>query len=365
MPQRSDYGFGIIGCGSISDSHAKAIHAMKGGHLACVYSRNKANADRVAKPYDCATYQDLDAFLAHPDLDVVTIATPSGAHLAPCERAAAAGKHVVCEKPLEVTLGRVDRMIRVCKKNNVVLAGILPRRFSDVTRVFKKALDGGRLGRITLADAYVKWHRTQAYYDSGDWRGTWALDGGGALMNQSIHTIDLLVHLAGEVQWVSDFADLAIHKRIETEDNAVAILKFKNGALGVIEGSTSCYSPTGHPAEIHLCGSDGSIVMRGDTFPVWDFRKKYAWDSRTRKKFSPGSRGKGAGATDFLGHQRNFEDAVHAIAKGERPLVDGHEARKSIEIILAIYRSALAGGKPVKLPLKRTPARKPFNGKPS
>ena len=145
----------------------------------------------------------------------------------------------------------------------------------------------------------------------------------------------------------------------------MAILKFKNGALGVIEGSTACYSSTCHPPEVHLCGSDGSIFMRDDTFPVWDFRKKNAWDSRTRKKFSPLSDAEGAGAADpaaigFLGHQLNFEDAVQAISKGTSPLVDGAEGRKSIEIILAIYRSALAGGKPVKLPLKRTPVRKSF-----
>ena len=136
-------------------------------------------------------YQDYETFLAHPGLDIVTIATPSGAHLEPCVQAAKAGKHIICEKPLEVTLERVDRMIRACDANKVMLAGIFPRRFSDATAVFKKAVDSGRLGKITLADAYIKWYRTQEYYDSGDWRGTWLLDGGGALMNQSIHTIEL------------------------------------------------------------------------------------------------------------------------------------------------------------------------------
>jgi predicted dehydrogenase len=136
-----------------------------------------------------------------------------------------------------------------------------------------------------LANAYIKWFRTQEYCDSGDWRGTWLLDGGGALMNQSIHTIDLLYHLAGDIEFVCAYADRAIHNGIETEDNAVAILKFKSGALGVIEGSTSCYSPGGHPAEVHLCGSEGSIFMRDNSFTVWEFKKQLPSDNKIRKKF--------------------------------------------------------------------------------
>ena len=204
-------------------------------------------------------------------------------------------------------------------------------------------------GKITLADAYIKWYRTQEYYDSGDWRGTWMLDGGGALMNQSIHTIDLLYYLAGEVKAVCAYADRAIHEDIETEDNAVAIVKFQSGALGVIEGSTSCFSPTGHPAEVHMCGADGSIFMRDNSFTVWDFKRKRSSDKKNMQKFraEPGEAGAGAAdpsAIDFSGHQKNFEDAVRSLKRGEKPLIDGTEARKSIEIILAIYRSALTGG---------------------
>jgi UDP-N-acetyl-2-amino-2-deoxyglucuronate dehydrogenase len=365
MAKKGGFGFGIVGCGMIANFHAQAIETMKGGHLACVFSRSKANADRVARTYNCASYQDYNAFLAHPGLDIVAIATPSGAHLEPCVQAARAGKHIICEKPLEVTLERVDRMIRECEANKVMLAGIFPRRFNEATAVFKKAVDSGRLGRITLADAYIKWYRTQEYYDSGDWRGTWLLDGGGSLMNQSIHTIDLLYYLAGDVESVCAYAERTIHKRIETEDNAVAIIKFKNGALGVIEGSTSCYSPTGHPAEVHLCGSEGSIFMRDESFTVWDFKKKKSQDKKIKQKFQAemGEAGAGAadpGAIDISGHLKNFEDAVRSLKTGKKPFIDGPQARKSIEIILAIYRSALKGGKPVQLPLKRTPVRRSF-----
>jgi predicted dehydrogenase len=184
-------------------------------------------------------------------------------------------------------------------------------------------------------------------------------------MNQSIHTIDLLYYLAGEVDSVCAFADLAIHRGIETEDIAVAVVKFKSGALGVIEGSTSCFSPTGHPAEVHLCGSDGSIFMRDNSFTVWDFKKKRPSDKKVRQQFQAPLGEVGAGAADpkaidFSGHQKCFEDAVRALKAGRKPLIDGPQARKSIEIILAIYRSALKGGKPVQLPLKRTPIRKSF-----
>jgi predicted dehydrogenase len=365
MAKKGGYGFGIAGCGMVADFHAQAIAAMKGGHLACVFSRQKANAQRVAKKYGCAAYTDYAAFLAHPGLDIVTIATPSGAHLEPVEKAAAAGKHIACEKPIEVTLERVDKIIQVCKKNKVMLAGIFQRRFNEATQVFKKAVDAGRLGKITLADAYIKWYRTQEYYDSGYWRGTWKLDGGGALMNQSIHTIDILCYLAGDVKWICAFADRTIHKGIEAEDNAVAILKFKNGAMGVIEGSTSCYSPLGHPAEVHLCGSEGSIFMQDNSFTVWDFKKRRSNDNNIMQKLGAQQGGPGAGAADpaaisYIPHQKNFEDMVNALKKGAKPMVDGAEGRKAIEIILAIYRSALAGGKPVRLRLKRTPLRKPF-----
>jgi predicted dehydrogenase len=365
MAGKKDFGFGIVGCGMVADFHARAIAAMRGGHLCAVYSRAEANAARLAAAYGCAAYTDLAAFLAHPGLEIVTIATPSGAHLEPAVAAAQAGKHVLCEKPLEVTLERVDRMIRVCREQGVMLAGIFQRRCLEAVRHFKQAVDAGRLGPISLADAYIKWYRTQEYYDSGAWRGTWELDGGGALINQSIHTVDLLYHLAGEVEWVCAFADRRLHRRIAVEDNAAAVLKFRSGALGVIEGSTSCYAPGGHPAEIHLCGADGSIFMRDNSFTAWEFRRPRPADRRIRQAFmaAPGAPGSGAAdpaAIDFTLHQRVFEDAVRAVKRQAAPMVDGEEARKAVEIVLAIYRSALAGGRPVRLPLKRTPARRPF-----
>lgn len=362
---KKSMGFGIVGGGMISRFHAKAIAGMKGGHLECVYDKIPQAAERLGTELGVAWYSDQKKFLAHPGLDIVTIATPSGAHMEPVLAAAKAKKHIICEKPLEVTLERIDKMIDACRKNKVTLTGVFQRRFYGSVVEARKAIGKGRMGKIQMADAYVKWFRTQEYYDSGQWRGTWKLDGGGALMNQSIHAIDLLLHLVGDVKSVCAYADRSNHKRIEVEDIAVAILKFKNGAMGVIEGSTSCFANGGHPLEVQLCGSDGSIFIKDDKFSVWDFRKQSAGDKDIMKAhgYVAGAAAAGAAdpsAIDYVPHMKNFEAAVKAIMVGRKPDIDGKEARRSVELILAIYKSALAGGKEVKLPLKSTPVRKSF-----
>ncbi len=357
--------FGIVGSGMIAEFHGRAIQAMKGGELKAVYGRNPKTAKRLAKQLSCEAYTDYHSFLADAGIDAVTIATPSGAHLEPAEEAAKRGKHIVCEKPLEVTLERIDRMIAVCREQGVVLAGIFPRRFSKPLSLLKKALTDGRFGAITMANAYVKWFRPQSYYDSDSWRGTWQLDGGGALMNQSIHTIDRLYYLMGDVRQISATAACMAHERIEVEDTAIINLKFANGAFGVFQGSTACYSSTDHPARVEICGDQGSVFMEDDSFTCWDFAKKRRSDSNMLRQYGKKGQKAGSRATepksiDFSNHLLNFEDAVRAMQGGYTPIVDGAEARKSVEIILAAYQSALKGSKPVSLPLKRTPRRKPF-----
>ena len=176
-----------------------------------------------------------------PELDVVCICTPSGAHMEPAVQAARAGKHVVVEKPLEITLPRCDAIIAACDAAGVRLCTIFPSRFTPANLRLKEAIDLGRFGRLTLGDTHVKWWRTQQYYDSGGWRGTWQLDGGGALMNQAIHNVDLLYWLMGDVASITALTATLAHERIEVEDTAVAALRFKNGALGVIEAATSAY----------------------------------------------------------------------------------------------------------------------------
>ncbi len=346
--------FGIIGAGMIANFHAKAIQAMEGGELHSFYGRRQEAVDELVAANGGRGFTDFDEFLADPELDIVTIATPSGAHLEPAVAAAKAGKHVICEKPLEITPERIDLMISACEDAGVTLSGIFNRRFHPAMDAFKRSVDDGRFGKLTLCEASVKWYRDQAYYDSGAWRGTWALDGGGALMNQSIHLIDQLIYLAGDVASVSASTACLAHEGIEVEDTAVAILEFKNGARGVIQGSTACWSSTGHPAEVNLCGDQGSAFLADEKFKVWDFAESAPEDEVVLAELMQNSEAKGLGANDptainFEGHRLNFEDVVGAIRAGRAPSVRGEEARRAVALICAIYESARRDGAKVYL----------------
>ncbi len=346
------YGFGIVGLGLIADFHARALQAIGGekARIAACCSRSQEKVNAFADKYGCRGYTSLKAFLEDPDLQVVSICSPSGAHLETALATAQAGKHLIVEKPLEITPERCDRIIEACQKNRVTLAGVFQSRFHAVSGIVKGAIDQGRFGRLVLGDAYVKWFRSQEYYDKGGWHGTRALDGGGALMNQSIHAIDLLQWFMGRVESVQAFTATLGHERIEVEDNAVAALRFASGALGVIEGSTAIYP--GFLKRLDICGTGGSAVLEEESLKAWEFAQKRPEDERIREEHSAGT-DSGGGAADpaaisFKGHQRQFEDLVEALEAGRKPLVDGVEARKSVAIIDAIYRSAREG-KPVRL----------------
>ncbi len=349
-------GFGIIGCGMISRFHEKAIAEARGARLVACFDQFGSAADRLADEVGCRSYHELDAMLAAPDIDIVTICSPSGAHMEPAIAAANAGKHVVVEKPLEITLTRCDKIIAACKKNNVVLSTIFPSRFHESSVQLKKAVDQDRFGRLTTGDSYVKWFRTQEYYDSGAWRGTWELDGGGALMNQAIHSVDLLTWLMGPVESISANTATLAHKRIAVEDVATASLRFKNGALGVIEASTAAFP--GYLKRIEIHGSEGSAVIEEEDITAWDFAKKKPGDAAILKRLA-GKTETGGGAADpsaigHHGHTAQFTDVIKAIKSGRRPAIDGVEGRRSVEIILAIYKAAETG-RAVELPLKRDP----------
>lgn len=345
--------FGIIGTGMIGAFHAKAITAMQGGELGGVADKIPERAEAFAGQIGTRAYGSVEDMLADPAISIVTIGTPSGAHFEPAMAAISAGKHVVVEKPLEITTDRIDQMTRAAAENGVTIAAILNRRFHPAMDTFKKAVDAGRFGRLTSASAYVKWYRDQAYYDSAGWRGTWALDGGGALMNQSIHTIDALIHLAGPVRSVQANTACLAHVNIEVEDIAVAILEFQNGARGVIEGSTCTWSAAGHPARVQLAGTDGSVFLADEAFEIWDFKDSQPQDETVHATMMKGG-GTGLGANDpsaisFYQHQRNFEEVVAAIHEGREPTTSAAEARKSVQLIQAIYQSAQDEGKRVYL----------------
>jgi len=337
-----NYGFGIVGTGMIAGFHARAIKAMRGGELTACYSRSQEKADNFGKKYNCKGYSDFNSFLSDPKIDIVTVCTPSGAHLEAALKIAEAGKHAVIEKPLEISLKRCDQIIEAFDKKGLKLSGVFQSRFFNASRVLHDAVKNGKFGKLVLGDAYIKWYRNQEYYDNGGWKGTRKFDGGGALMNQSIHAIDLLLWYMGPVDSVMAFTGILGHKRIEVEDTAVASLLFKNGAMGVIEGSTAVFP--GFLKRIEISGVSGSAVLEEDHFNVWNFEKQSSEDEKIKEKFGKTSKtGGGAadpGAIDFTGHKHQFENFVNSLEGKEQLLIDGAEARKSVEIILAIYRSA-------------------------
>jgi predicted dehydrogenase len=336
------FNFGVVGCGMIAGFHAKAIKAA-GGKLVACFDTFEQSAQRLAgENGGCKPYFDMNEFLADKAIDIVTIATPSGAHLDPAIAAAEAGKHVIVEKPLEVTLERCDKIIAACEKNNVKLATVFHSRFHDSSQKIKTAIESGRFGRLTLCDAIVKWYRTQQYYDSGKWRGTWKLDGGGALMNQAIHTIDLLAWLAGNVTEVTAHTALLGHENIEVEDTATATIKFDNGAIGTIVGTTAAYP--GYLKRIEISGTKGSAVLEEEDIVKWDFDEPQPEDKKINEEMlnrkSSGGGASDPAAIDFSGHAKLFANMIRAIETNSKPLVDGLEGRKSVEIILAIYKAA-------------------------
>jgi len=337
-------GWGIVGCGMIAKFHAKAIAEMRGSHLVGCYSRDIAKASAFAKEFASVPYDDLSAMLKNPKLDIVTISTPSGAHLEPGIAAARAGKHVLVEKPLEVTTKRCDRLIDECERQGVYLGTIFPSRFHRAATLLKGAVDHGRFGSIAVADAIVKWYRTQQYYDSGKWRGTWQLDGGGALMNQAIHSVDLLLWLMGPVRSVSAMTALRAHERIEVEDTAVATLEFQSGALGTIVATTAAFP--GSLKRVEISGSQGMAVLEEEALVRWHFAKPIPSDQKILQEMQSNTTGGGASDPAAIGHTAHrelFKDFAKAIQSGLPSKIDGREGRRSVELIQAIYRSAKTG----------------------
>ncbi|HEY2787480.1 MAG TPA: Gfo/Idh/MocA family oxidoreductase [Fimbriiglobus sp.] len=338
------FGFALVGCGMIARYHARAILEIPGARVAALVSRTLSNGETLIRetgiPH-CPTFTSLDEALKAPGVDAVIITTPSGAHLEPATLAAAAGKHVVVEKPLEITVDRCDRIIAVCDKHKVQLCTIFPSRFGDANVALKAAVDAGKFGRLTLGETACKWWRTQAYYDEGGWKGTQALDGGGALMNQAVHNVDLLLWMMGDVSHACGFTATLAHERIEVEDTAVAVLKFKNGALGTIRATTSVHP--GYPKTIAIHGDKGSAEIEQDDVVRWDFTPETDDDRTTKAKFAAKA-GASGGAADpkaisHEGHRRQLAEFVAAVQAGRTPKVDGREGRKSVALIRAIYDS--------------------------
>jgi UDP-N-acetyl-2-amino-2-deoxyglucuronate dehydrogenase len=333
------WNFGIIGAGLIADFHAKAINDIPNARLAGCCDKIREKAQKLADNYGIRVFGDYQEMLKSNDIDIVTIATPSGFHAEPVIAAAQAGKHVLCEKPLDITLERIDSMIEAHEKAGTHLGGIFPYRFNDYVTVLREAINTGRFGTITYAGVYVPWWRTDGYYRDS-WHGTWNLDGGGALMNQSIHMIDMLCDLMPPVESVKALAGTLGHK-IETEDTAAAVLRFEGGALGIVYGTTASFP--GRFRRFEITGTKGTVINVENSITVWQFADEKPQDKQILAKFGQIEGGGGVSdpaAITYENHTRNFKAFLNALESGKKFRIDGREARKAVEVILAVYKSA-------------------------
>lgn len=330
---------GIIGGGNISDTHARAAREIEGVEIAAIHGRNREKTARLAEAYGATAYEDLPAFLAHQPMQIVLIGSPSGLHAAHGIAAARCGLHVLVEKPIDIKTERVDAFIAECEHSRVKLGVFFQDRVAPGIRKLKELVDAGKLGKPILVSGRVKWYRPPEYYGGPRWRGTWALDGGGALMNQAVHTVDLLLWLMGDVASVSARATTALND-IEVEDTVVATLEFANGAIGTLEAATSVYP--GYRRRVELTGSEGTIILEQDRIVAADLRSPLA------DRFEPIAETSNSAATspiisDVSGHKRILEDFLRAIETDTKPICDGREGRRSVELVQAIYQSARTG----------------------
>ena len=344
MSSSSDeIGFSIIGTGMIAEFHANAIRAVPGARLVGAYGSTPKQSEAFCQKHGIRPFHSLESLIADPEVHAATVATPSGLHATMAVPVLEAGKAVLCEKPIDVSLEAVDRILGAEKRGGGRLACVFQSRFGAGAQRLKAAIDAGRFGRLTLCSAYVKWWREQSYYDSSNWKGTWRLDGGGALMNQGVHAVDLLQWLAGLPEQVCAFYGTLAH-RMEAEDTIAAALKFPSGALGVIEAATSAWP--GDDLQIEIVGDKGSATIVNDKITRWDFAEKQPADDEALKNEAGGKIGGGTSdpkAIPIEGHRRLIEDLVGAIREGRSPMIPGSDARKAIALILACYESARTG----------------------
>ena len=332
------YGFGLIGCGIISKWHADSIAKIEDATIIGAVDTKKENAEKFANNYSCRVFSSIDEMLACDEIDIVCICTPSGLHAPMAVKVANAGKHFVVEKPMAITKQQMKDMIDACEKNGVKGAVISQNRFSDHIQTVKKAIENGELGDILLGDVYMKFFRSAEYYASAGWRGTWKMDGGGALMNQGIHGIDLLQYLVGPVKSVMGMCRTLVHD-IEVEDTANVLVQFENGAIGTIQGATSI--EPGYPIRIEISGTKGTVIIGCDEIIKWDvdgesLEVKNEGEEKTKNYQIPT-------AFSIDKHAMQIKDLIDAIKEDRRPLVDIYEGKRPVDIILGAYESSRTG----------------------
>lgn len=336
--------FAVVGCGVIARTHLKCIEELPGARLIALCDIEREKAEMLADEYPADIYTDYNELFMRDDIDIVSVLTPSGLHAEIGIAAARAGKHVIVEKPMDVSLEKADALIEACRAAGVKLSCISQHRFDHAIVALKHAVDDGKLGRLNFGGSHTKWYRSQEYYDSGGWRGTWELDGGGALINQSIHYVDMLQYIMGPVEELRAYCVCRAHERIEVEDIAVAVVKFKSGAVGLIEGNTSAYP--GFCSRLDIYGSDGSVIIEDDRIKEWHL--KSGETSNVPVDNTTSIAGSSSKNIWHISHKRQIADCIQAVLEDREPLINGLEGRRPLEIVLAIYESARTG-KTIKL----------------
>jgi len=349
-----DYGFGIVGCGVIGPRHAACVGQLANAHLVAVTDLVPERSHALAAEHGCAVEPSLEALLARRDVEVVSVCVPSGRHAEVAVAAAEAGKHLVVEKPIEITLEAADRLIDAVDSAGVTMTVISQHRFDPGLVALHAMLSTGRLGKLVLGDARIKWYRSQAYYDSGAWRGTWELDGGGALMNQGVHYTDLLRWCMGPVSEVHALCVTQCHD-IEVEDVALALLRFSSGAVGSLEATTVAYP--GFRERLEVSGTEGTVVIEDGEIVSSELLAERGEVGMygTRAESAPGGSSSASSDPNAIAndaHALQIADLLQAIDEGRQPAVSGADARAAIEVVLAIYESARRGAA-VRLPIDR------------
>jgi len=341
--------FGLIGTGVGATFCAQGLSMIADtgkAKLVAVTSRREERAKEFASKWKLDFwYTDYREMLEKAPIDAVIISTPHHLHYPMAIDSMKAGKHTLVDKPMAISIKETDGMINEAKKRDVKLGVILPSRFDPTYRKLKNAVEEGKFGKLILGEAVVEWSRTQEYYDNSPWRGRWATEGGGALINQAIHTIDVLIWIMGSPKYLWAQIDTVAHK-IEVEDIAVAAVRFENGALGVIQGSTAIYP--GLPTRLEIHGTKGTAIVEGEMLKRWSVvGEEEIVEKKVKKGLGSWASPELAPATN---HAALIKDFAEAVLEDREPFVNGAEGKRSIEVIMAIYKSGRSG-EVVKFPL--------------
>lgn len=329
----------LIGSGAVAPHHINAWKQINDAQVRVIFSKPEEKCRKFAQKFGLECAQNFDAILNNPEIDILDIVVPSGAHAELGITGAKAGKHIIVEKPIDVTLEKADALINACREANVTLGVVSQYRFMEPVQKLYQYVREGKMGDLIEGDAYIKWFRSKEYYASGAWRGTFELDGGGPFINQGIHFIDMLLSVMGPVKSVYAKTKNVAHPEIEVEDIGIAMVEFVSGAFGIIQASTAIYP--GLPARLEIHGTKGTVCIEGEELAFLHVEGE--------EPFKAGEV-VAAGAADPMSidvtpFAREFEDIVSAIREKREPIVNGAEARRSLQLILAIYESSKTGEK--------------------